>query len=142
MALLIPVSTLFMVLFGSSFAVSQATPPATTSNLPDLAVVSQIEVRAADGGVVLAGQFGAATTEDGETEREATLSAAGALAGARGTAEIELTPRGHQTERELELDVEGLPANTSFTVVVDGQTLTTFTTDADGEAEVELKDVR
>ena len=141
-AFLIPVSTLMLVFLGTAFAASQATPPAQATTLPDLAVVSQIEVRTADGAVVLAGQFGAATTEDGETEREATLTTAGAVSGAKGTAEIELTARGNQTERELEVDVEGLPANTAFTVVVDGQVLATVTTDAEGEAEIELKDVR
>jgi hypothetical protein len=139
---LVPVTILIMALFASAYAATNVNPPAQTATLPDLAVVSQVEVRGADGAVVLAGQFGAATTEDGETERDATLTAAGAIAGATGTAEIELTTRGQQTEREFELDVEGLPAKTPFTLVIDGQTVATFTTDAEGEAEVELKDVR
>jgi hypothetical protein len=140
-AFLIPITTLMTVFLGTAFAASQATPR-TPSSLPDLTAVAQVEIRAADGAVVLAGQFGAATTEDDETERDAPLSGVGTASGASGTAEFEAIARGNQTERELEIDVEGLPANTSFNVVIDGQVVATFTTDSDGEAEIEWKDVK
>jgi hypothetical protein len=141
MAFLIPISTLVVVYLGAAFASAQGSQSMPRAGLPDLTVVSQVEIRAADGAVVLAGQFGAATTDNGETEREATLTAAGAITGAKGTAEIEWTTRGNQTEREFEVEVEGLPAGTPFSVVLDGQPVASFTTDADGEAEVELQDV-
>jgi hypothetical protein len=139
----LPAIGLIFVCVGAAYAVAQNVPAATTipAAIGDLATAVQAEVRAADGKVVLAGQFGEAVLDGRETERTAKLTAT-AGSTATGTAEIELVTRDGKVERELELDAEGLSPNTAYTFVVDQQTAATFTTNAKGEAEVELEDVR
>ena len=139
----LPVIGLIFVCVGAAYAVAQSGPAATTipAAIGDLATAVQAEVRSADGTVVLAGQFGEATLDGRETERTAKLTAT-AGSSATGTAEIELVTRDGKVERELELDAEGLAPNTSYRFVIDQQTAATFTTDAKGATELELKDVR
>jgi hypothetical protein len=138
----LPIIGLMLVCAGAAYAVAQNLPAGQIpAGIGDLNTVSQVQVRGQDGQVVLAGQFGEATTEDGETERTARLTAT-AGANASGQAEIEVVTRGTRVERELELEVDGLAANTSYSFLIDQQQAATFTTDAKGGAEVELKDVR
>ena len=139
----LPIIGLIIVCLGAAYTVAQSVPAATTipAAIGDLATAVQAEVRASDGRVVLAGQFGEATLDGRETERSATLTAT-AGSTAKGSAEIELVARDGKVERELELEAEGLSPNTSYTFVVDQQTAATFTTDAQGAVELELKDVR
>jgi hypothetical protein len=138
----LPIIGLMLVCVGAAYAVAQSLPAGQIPpGIGDLATVVQAQVRAQDGQVVLAGQFGAATTEDGETERTAALTSTGA-ANASGQAEIEIVTRGTTVERELELEVEGLAPKTTYSFVIDQQTAASFTTDDKGEAEVELKDAR
>jgi hypothetical protein len=139
----LPVIGLIFVCLGAAYAVAQSRPDPTAipAAIGDLATVVQAQVRAADGTVVLAGQFGEATLDGRETERTATLTAT-AGSGATGTAEIELVTRDGKVERELELEADGLTPNTAYSFVIDQQTAATFTTDARGSTELELKDVR
>ena len=139
----LPVIGLIVVCLGAAYAVAQSAPRPSVipAAIGDLATAVQAEVRGADGQVVLAGQFGEASLDGNETERSARLTAT-AGSQATGTAEIELVTRGNTIERELELEADGLAANTSYTFVIDQQTAATFTTDARGSVEIELKDVR
>jgi hypothetical protein len=104
--------------------------------LGDLSRASAVEVKDAEGRVVLSGTFGAEQKDDdGARERKAALAATSGPA--KGEAEIEVTA--DATPRvELEIEVENLAASQTFTVYVDGQQAATLTTDARGKAEVEL----
>jgi hypothetical protein len=105
----------------------------------DLAQTQAIEVRDAAGQVVLSGRFGEgeADDDDGEVERKADLRAAAGTA--RGEAEIELSAQASGTrEQELEVDLEGLPGGTAFTVHLDGRSIATVTTDERGRVEVKF----
>ena len=138
----LPIIGLLLICAGAAYAVAQNLPAGQIpAAIGDLSTVSQVHVRGQDGQIMLAGQFGEATTEDGETERTARLTST-AEANASGQAEIELVTRGSRVERELELEVDGLAANTSYIFLIDEQQAATFTTGAKGAAEVELKDAR
>lgn len=110
--------------------------PATLNNLAEL---RSIEIRDADGQVVLTGSFSDTTDVGGEKERFAQLSPTSVDADAKGAAEIEIKTRaGATAEQELEINVERLAAGATFKVFIDGQEITSFTTDARGEAELEM----
>ena len=104
--------------------------------LGDLSRATAVEVKDAEGRVVLSGTFGTEQKDDdGARERKAALAAASGPG--EGEAEIEVTA--DATPRvELEVEVENLAASQTFTVYVDGQQAATLTTDARGKAEVEL----
>ena len=104
------------------------------SGIADLATVSRIEV-AENNAVVLAGQFGPEAEDGDEIKREAELSASNG--NGKGEAEVELDAA-DRTKQELEVDVEGLTARTTYQVLVDGQVAGTFTTDARGKGSLEL----
>lgn len=138
----LPIVGLLFICAGAAYAVAQNRPAGQIpAGIGDLATAVEAQVRGQDGQVVLAGQFGEATTEDGETERNARLTST-AGANASGQAEIEIVTRGTRVERELELDADGLAANTTYSFLIDQQQAATFTTDGKGGAEVELKDAR
>jgi hypothetical protein len=119
----------------SEYQETQQTLPAAVG---DLNAVSAIEVRTESGTAVLSGTFGTAKVSGGETERNATLAAAAGQSG-KGTAEIEINRNGDRLERELEIDVEGLSPNANYVIFVDGQQVSSFTTNDKGAAEVEMK---
>jgi hypothetical protein len=105
--------------------------------LGDLSRARTVEVKDAEGRVVLEGTFGAEEAdEDGGRERKAVLGAKGGPG--QGEAEIEVVSGGSAPRVELEIEVEALAAGRPFTVYVDGQEAATLTTDSGGDAEVEL----
>jgi hypothetical protein len=110
------------------------------ASAPDLITAAVVEVRAGDGSVVLRGEFGTATVSGNETERHAQLQSTTGNAAAKGTAEIEIVRSSNQIAREFEIDVEGLPPNSPFAILLDQQSIGTFRSDPRGSAEVELKD--
>jgi hypothetical protein len=110
--------------------------PATLNKLAEL---RSIEIRDASGQVILTGSFSDTTDIGGEKERFAQLSATGLDADAKGAAEIEIKTRaGATAEQELEITVERLAAVATYKVFIDGQEVMSFTTDARGEAELEM----
>ena len=110
--------------------------PATLASLAD---VKLVEIKDGGGLVVLRGNFGASTTtKTGEIERQASLVGTAADADAIGKAEIEISSRNNVTDQEMEIEVKRLSASTEFSLVIDGQQVATFTTDRDGEAELEM----
>jgi len=105
----------------------------------DLSTAATVEVRDASGRAVLSGALAAAAADsDGDVERKAPLAATDGSA-ASGEAEVEVSKsKSGAAEQELEVDVKGLAASTAYTIHVDGRAAGSFTTDASGEAEVEL----
>jgi hypothetical protein len=103
----------------------------------DLSSATAIEVRDAGGQALLSGTFGAGEKDDdGDVERRADLRSASGAAG--GEAEIEISSRAGEPQQELEFEVQGLPAGTSFGLFLDGRQITTFTTDERGRASAEM----
>ena len=102
------------------------------ASMADLSAAREVQVRDASDQVVLVGTFAAANAEG---ERKAALSASSGTA--RGEAEVEPLDR-NGAGFELEVDVEGLTANASYAIHVDGTVAGTVTTDAAGKGEIEL----
>jgi hypothetical protein len=102
------------------------------ASMADLSGAREVKVRDASDQVVLLGAFAAANAEG---ERKAMLSASSGTA--RGEAEVEPLDK-NGAGFELEVDVEGLTANASYAIHLDGTIAGTVTTDADGKAEIEL----
>jgi hypothetical protein len=103
------------------------------TTVADLATVSRVEV-AQNGTVVLAGQFGPEENDGDEIKREAPLTGS---SNAKGEAEVELNAD-DRARQELEVDVEGLTAQTAYQVLVDGQVAGTLTTNARGKGSLEM----
>ena len=102
------------------------------SAIADLSSAARVEV-SENSTVVLSGQFGAEETDGDEIKREAVLTGTTG----KGEAEVELDTA-DRTKQELEVEVEGLKATTTYQVLVDGQVAGTLTTDARGEGNLEL----
>jgi hypothetical protein len=135
-------SVVSVVFVSAALALTVARPEdkgTLSAEAGDLSGAAAIEIRDPGGQVVLSGTFGAGDTDDdgGDVERVAELKAPSGAA--RGEAEIEISGgAAGGTKQELEVDVEGLPAAATFTVVVDGQSVATITTDARGKADADL----
>jgi hypothetical protein len=107
--------------------------------LTDLAAAKVVEVKDAGGQVVLSGSFTKSSDVGGELEHTAILNSTGVDADAKGVAETEVSKKNDGfIEQELEVKVEGLAAQAVFTLFIDGQEVASFTTDARGEAELEM----
>ena len=119
--------------YAAAMPAAEAQQPLPTT-IADLATVSRVELTH-NGGVVLAGQFGAEIDDGDEVKREATLT--GADGAGKGDAEVELDTA-DRTKQELEVDVEGLGPQATYQVLVDGQVAGTLTTDARGKGSLEL----
>ena len=90
-------------------------------NLSDAKVV---EIKDDGGNVVLSGTF---------SNFAAPLVSKGAVAKAKGLAEIEIEKSGAATKQEIEVAVENLPALSTFRLIVDGNEVATFTTSKSGK---------
>jgi hypothetical protein len=104
---------------------------------------SVLTVLDANNNTVLTGTFAASSGEGDEGddhEGEQRLSAS--LTGATGTSGTAEFKAGEETgQNHFELTVSGLTANTTYTVDVGGSSIGTFTTDANGAGELELKNL-
>ena len=108
-------------------------------SLSDLRAVKLVEIKDADGQVVLSGSFDSTGERNGEIERKAILTGTGIDADAKGEAEIEISKESDAfTEQELEVSVENLATLTAFKLFVDGQEVAVFNTDVRGDAEIEM----
>lgn len=120
---------------GGAREIKQPLPP----SLHNLAAVRLLEIRDGGGRVVLGGNFTIATKNNGELEGAAPLAATGVDTDAEGEAEIEISNRKKGgVEKELEVEVRKLAANTSYELFIDGQQAATFKTDLRGAAELEM----
>jgi hypothetical protein len=113
-------------------------PSAVT--LGDVAEAQIVEIRTAGGETVLSGEFRDRVDALGNTEKDAALAD---RAGRRVVGEVELeipgSARPHRRP-ELEVDVMGLPARTTFLVVIDDRVVATFRTDDRGSVDMELQE--
>ena len=108
------------------------------ASLDNLAAVKLVEVRDASGQIVLGGSFTMTTKKNGDVEGEATLAATGALANAAGKAEVEVSTRDGNVEKELEVEVSRLAPGATYNLFVDGQQAAVITTNPRGHAELEM----
>jgi hypothetical protein len=112
---------------------------ALPTNINNLSEVKTVEIKDESGQLILSGNFGNATQDGTEVERETVLAATSVMPMARGTAEIEIsTNKDSFTVQELELSVKHLPPGKSFKLFVDGQEVGSFTTNHEGKAELEF----
>jgi hypothetical protein len=107
-------------------------------SLDNLAAVRLVEIRDAAGRTVLGGSFTTATKKNGDIEGEATLAATGVDADAAGKAEVEVSTRGGNVDKELEVEVSKLAPGATFNLFVDGQEAAVITTNHRGAAELEM----
>jgi hypothetical protein len=103
-------------------------------SVADLAKVTRVDV-SLNGTVVLSGQFGNEIDDGDEIKREAPLT--GSAGNAAGEAEVELDTD-DRTKQELEIDVTGLSARSTYEVRLDGELIGTIVTDARGRGSLEL----
>ena len=140
--MILPVVGMFLVacaavaaITGGGREIKQPLPP----SLDNLAAVKLLEIRDGGGRVVLAGNFTTTTKRDGDVEGAAPLAASGVDPDAAGEAEIEIANKKNSVvEKELEVEVRNLSANTSYGLFVDGRQAAVFTTDPRGKAELEM----
>lgn len=123
------------VLSSDVHEVKQALP----SHISNLSEVKSVEIKDANGQLILSGNFGNATQDGKELEREAVLAATTVIPAATGVAEIEIsTGKASFIEQELELSVKHLSAGTIFHLFVDSQEVAPFKTNHEGKAELEF----
>ena len=99
-----------------------------------------VEIRNDRGQTLLYGEFRSRVDSLGNTEKDAALTD---RAGRTVIGEVELEiPSGHREDRrpELEVDIIGLPARETFSIVVDDRVVATFTTDDRGSVDMELQE--
>ena len=110
--------------------------------------IAHVELRNPAGQVVLQGDFQAGAGEPGDddggggggggggqsVDKEVDLSNTGVEPGAEGEVRIRLDG----SREELEIRLEELDGNASYTIIIDGFTLGSFTTDSDGEIRLEF----
>ena len=108
------------------------------ASLDDLAAVRLVEIKDAGGQVVLGGSFTTATKTNGDVEGEATLAATGVDTDAVGKAEVEVSTRNGNVDKELEVEVSKLVPGTAFNLFIDGRQAAVITTDHRGSAELEM----
>jgi len=109
------------------------------ASLDNLAAIKLVEIRDAGGQVVLSGSFTMTTTKDnGDIEEEAPLKATAVDSNAEGKAEVEVSTKKGTVEKELEIDVPKLNPGATFSLFVDGQQITAFSTNQQGNAELEM----
>lgn len=109
------------------------------ASLDNLAAVKLVEIRDGDGRIILGGNFTMRTKKAGGIKGAASLTSPGVDADATGKAEIEISNKKNSVaEKELEVEVRKLAANTSYELFIDGQSAASFKTDLRGAAELEL----
>jgi hypothetical protein len=112
---------------------------ATVSTLSQVADGQLVEIRDADGAVVLSGEFRARVDSLGNTEKDAELTDQQGRS-VIGEVELEIPAAGLDRRLELEVDVIHLQPRQRYTVVIDNQTVGTFITDDRGSADLELQE--
>jgi hypothetical protein len=135
----IPLTGLVATIAVALYAVVQlqGQPQAPTA---DFTKATTVQVKDAQGQIVLQGEFMAPVEEDGGLERRATLAPTGVDTDAAGEAEVEFA-KTTVTTQEVEFAVRNLQPGASFSFVIDGIDVASTTSDQRGRADVEL-DVR
>jgi hypothetical protein len=112
----------------------------TQAPTADFTKATTVQVKDAQGQIVLQGEFMAPVEEDNGFERRATLAPTGVDADAAGEAEVEFAKTAATTQ-EVEFTVRKMQPGASFSFVIDGIDVASATSDRRGRADVEL-DVR
>lgn len=136
---------LLAILCGVLMAIGAAIPIVTGEQraaapivLGDVAQAHLVEIRDQRGQTVLSGEFRSHVDAAGNTEKDAALVDRQGKS-VIGEVELEIPAPGRTNRRpELEVDILGLPARATFTVVVDDRTVGAFTTDDRGGVDMEL----
>ena len=137
----IPISGLLATIAAASYGVVHLHGQAQSqSPAADFTKAASVQVKNAQGQVVLQGEFQAAVEEDGGLERRAVLAPTGVDADAAGEAEVEFAKSG-ATRQEVEFAVRNVEPGVTFTFVIDGIDVASATSSQRGRADVEL-DVR
>jgi len=119
----------------------EARPAAVVSmTLRDSADGHLVEIRDANGAVVLSGEFRSRVDSLGNTEKDAELTDQSGQT-VIGEVELEIPAAGREHRRpELEVDVIHLQPHHRYSVVIDDRIVGTFVTDDRGSADLELRE--
>jgi hypothetical protein len=104
----------------------------------DLSNASTVEVKDANGTVVLSGHLVDVPEDDDDLERKAELKGSGASATATGQAEVEVSKTNNRLDQEVEVSASNLVPGATYAVFIDGKQLGTFQTNKNGRGELEL----
>lgn len=108
------------------------------ASVGDLLKVQLVEIRDGAGEVLLNGTFVTQKNTDKDAEREAELKSPSGQA-AKGKVDVDIERKnGIVVKDEFEIEVEKLPSMTSLSLLIDGQTVTSFTTNKSGKAEFKM----
>jgi hypothetical protein len=135
----IPLTGLVATIAVALYAVVQLQGQAQAP-VADFTKATTVQVKDAQGQIVLQGEFMAPVEEDGGLERRATLAPTGVDADAAGEAEVEFEKTAVTTQ-EVEFAVRNVQPGARFSFVIDGIDVASATSDRRGRADVEL-DVR
>src|SRR5687767_4558813 len=108
--------------------------------LGDVSEAHIVEIRDHRGETVLSGEFRSRVDRLGNTEKDAALTD---RRGRTVIGEVELevpAPLRENRRPELEVDIIGLPGRQTFSIVIDGRIVATFTTDDRGSVDMELQE--
>lgn len=133
----IPIAGLFATMAVAIYMVVQLSAQGASAQPGDYRNASVAEVHDAQGQAVLRGRFELVEEDDDDTERKATLEAAGADTDASGEAEVEYS-NANPAEQEVEFSIRNVEPGASYTLVIDGTTVGTVTADQKGRAEFDL----
>jgi hypothetical protein len=141
--MILPIVIMFLTLGYAATAIIRSDSQEIKQTLPpfldNLAAVKLVEIRDVDGRVILGGNFASKEEKNGEVEGAASLVASSVDPDAAGEAEIEISNRKNSSgEKELEIEVRNLSANTSYTLFIDGQQAASFKTNQRGAAKLEM----
>jgi hypothetical protein len=142
--LTIALATVLLPIVIAAFIINaavEARPAAVVSaTLSDSADGHLVEIRDAQGAVVLSGEFRSRVDSIGNTEKDAELTAQTGES-VIGEIELEIPAASRQHRRpELEVDVIHLRPRHRYSVVIDDRTVGTFVTDDRGNADMELQE--
>jgi hypothetical protein len=135
----IPITGLLATIAAASYGVVHLHGQAQTLTA-DFTKATTVQVKNAQGQVVLQGDFQPPVDEDDGLERRATLAPTGVDADATGEAEIEFAKTG-ATRQEVEVGLRNVEPEARFSFVIDGVDVASVMSDRRGRAGVEL-DVR
>jgi hypothetical protein len=117
---------------------AKATPPAIA--LGDVAEAHIVEIRDHRGASVLSGEFRSRVDALGNVEKDAALTDRRGRV-VIGEVELEVPAAARENRRpELEVDIIGLPARATFTIVIDDRIVGAFTTDDRGSVDMEVQE--
>jgi hypothetical protein len=132
----IPIGGLLATILAASYGVVQLHGQAQPTTA-DFTKATTVQVKNAQGQIVLQGDLRAPVDEDGGLERRATLAATGVDADASGQAEIEFEKSGDRRQ-EVEFEVQDVDPGASFTFVIDGIDVASAKSNDRGRAQVEV----